>query len=242
MKNVNVITTALSIMLMAIITFGCTASAEQVKGSGKVISIERKIEPFSELKLNGVFNVMISQGEKESLTIEADDNLVDLIESTKDGDTLIVKQKNKSNFKPTKFNIYITIKEIKTLELDIVGNVVTNTFLNLKDFNLSTQNVGSLKMDFNCENFIANINSVGDITFKGSSSVSDIKNASVGNINSLDFISDKLFLQNNCVGKVEVNVNKEFTLTSNGVGDILYKGNPVFKCIDKNGIGKIKKI
>ena len=242
MKNINVITTVLSILLMAIISYGCTASAEQIKGNGKVVSIERKIEPFSAIKLNGVFNVMISQGEKESLTIEADDNLVDLIESIKDGDTLIIKQKKESNFKPTKFNIYITIKDIKSLESDIVGNIVTSTPLNLKDFNLSTQNVGSIKMEFNSDKFFANINSVGDITLKGRSGVSDIKNSSVGNIHSLDFVSDNLILQNSNIGDVEVSVEKEFTLTTNGIGNVLYKGNPVVKFQGTKGIGKIKKI
>lgn len=230
------------ISIMSCFLNGCNAFADQVKGSGNVISKERKIEPFTQLKINGVFNVMITQGEKESLTIEADDNLVDLVETVNEGSVLIIKQKKESNFKPTKFNIYITIKDLVKLETSSVGNIVTKSQLNLKNFDLSSSCVGNIVFDINCEKFTADIQSVGDLNMKGKTNESIIKNSSVGNINAIDFISDILVLDNNGVGDVEVYAEKEITLLSNGVGNVNYKGNAIVKSIKNKGVGKVRKM
>ena len=51
---------------------------ERIEGSGNVITKDIAVRSFDELNASGVFNLQLSQGDKESVKIEADDNLMDL--------------------------------------------------------------------------------------------------------------------------------------------------------------------
>jgi hypothetical protein len=242
MKNNNFLGAIIMTFMLSGFLYGCNAFAEQVKGSGNVLSKEIKVDPFTQLKMNGVFNVLISQGEKESLTIEADDNLIDLIEVKNNGNVLTIKQKKESDIKPTKFNVYITVKDLEKIETNSVGDIKTTTPLNLKNFDLSSSCVGDITLEINCERFYASISSVGDLSLKGKANETSIRNSSVGNVKAIDFISENLSLENSGVGNVEVYANKEISLISSGVGNVKYKGDAIVKHIENKGVGKVKKI
>ena len=51
-----------------------------VRGSGNVVTEEREVSGFEGVALSGVGQVIITQGDEESLTIETDDNLMRYIE------------------------------------------------------------------------------------------------------------------------------------------------------------------
>jgi len=242
MKNNNFLMGIVLTIMMSGFLYGCTAYAEVVKGSGNVVLKERNIDSFTQLKVNGVFNLIVSQGEKESLTIEADDNLIDLIETQNDGNVLIIKQKKESNIKPTKFNVYVTVKDLEKMETSSVGDMLTKTPLNLKVFELSSSCVGNIEFEINCEKFTAKIHSVGDLNLKGKANETTIINSSVGKISAFDFVSDNLILDNSGVGDVEVFAEKEISIESNGVGNVSYKGNAVVKNMKNKGVGKVKKV
>src|SRR6266516_5348552 len=70
----------------------------KIEGSGNVITKEITVQPFDELSLSGVFSVLLSQGSKEQVKIEADDNLQELFEVKNEGSKLIISMKKDVNF------------------------------------------------------------------------------------------------------------------------------------------------
>ena len=52
----------------------------KIQGSGKLITRNVTVSSFDKIDFEGVFNVILKQGGKEDLKIEADDNLQDLFE------------------------------------------------------------------------------------------------------------------------------------------------------------------
>ena len=67
-----------------------------------------KIESFSEIEIDGVFDVILNQGSKESVSIESDENLVDLIDiKVSDKKLMVALKKDASIGDYTKLNIFI---------------------------------------------------------------------------------------------------------------------------------------
>jgi len=56
---------------------GCNVIGEI--GSGNVIRQERKVSSFNGIEVSGVFHVDLTQGTTNSVIVEADDNLMDII-------------------------------------------------------------------------------------------------------------------------------------------------------------------
>src|SRR6188768_975997 len=87
---------------------------DRIEGSGNVITKEFPVKSFEELNASGVFNLLLSQGDKESLKIEADDNLMDLFIVENEGSTLKISMKKNSNFNSKKhLRVYVTFKTLK---------------------------------------------------------------------------------------------------------------------------------
>ena len=95
-----------------------------IQGSGRVITETRTVGGFSRISASGISVVNVTQGEPQSLTVEADDNIVPLIETEVKGDTLRVgcKDAHWGGFSPSKpITINVTMKQIS--ELEVSGSV-----------------------------------------------------------------------------------------------------------------------
>lgn len=115
--------------LLALGVLFVSAYSQDVKGNGIVKTQDRNILPFSEIKASGILNVFLSQGSTESITIEADENLLDYIVTSNNGNVLVIKTKDDVNIKKfAKMNVYVTLKDISKLTAETIGGVECKTF------------------------------------------------------------------------------------------------------------------
>ncbi|HSG68712.1 MAG TPA: DUF2807 domain-containing protein, partial [Bacteroidales bacterium] len=87
-KKTSGILLALLLLASTSLMAGCVHGITGEKGNGKVVKQLRDVKGFNSLEVGGAFTVYLSQGDKESLTIEADENLLDLITTEVHGDRL----------------------------------------------------------------------------------------------------------------------------------------------------------
>lgn len=83
----------LALILIAISLAGCFSSS--VKGSGNSVTEERTLDYVSRIEVDGNFNIEITSGEISNLKIEAEDNIIPLIETKVDDEKLTIKMKEK---------------------------------------------------------------------------------------------------------------------------------------------------
>ena len=69
-----------TILLVALLVSGC--GFQVVTGSGKVATETRNVSGFTSVTLAGIGNVYLTQGETESVRIEAEDNLIPYFETS----------------------------------------------------------------------------------------------------------------------------------------------------------------
>src|SRR3990170_5909134 len=84
--------------MLAIFAVSCKWTVGFVRGSGNVVTEERDVSDFHKIHLSGIGNLIITQGEEESLTIEADDNIMPLISADVSGERLTISFKRGYNF------------------------------------------------------------------------------------------------------------------------------------------------
>ncbi|OGO16907.1 MAG: hypothetical protein A2Z14_01960 [Chloroflexi bacterium RBG_16_48_8] len=64
---------------MVIILVLISCDIQTIQGSRNIITEARDVGGFNRIELEGMGKVILTQGEEESLTIEADDNLMEYI-------------------------------------------------------------------------------------------------------------------------------------------------------------------
>lgn len=74
------------------------AACTVVRGSGTVVTEERRVEAFTEIELEGSGTVLVALGERSAVTVEADDNVVPLLRTEVEGGRLHLGSKSGTSF------------------------------------------------------------------------------------------------------------------------------------------------
>src|SRR5580765_5916370 len=140
MKTFNLL--SISLILITIMLTSDFTKAQDIKGDGNVVKVTRTAGSFDEIKLEGVVNLFLTQGSSEAITIESDKNIIPYIETKVEGNRLTIKNSQDVNIKKfTKLNVYVTVKDLKNISSDGVGNVKTESKLNLNDLTINSTGV-----------------------------------------------------------------------------------------------------
>jgi len=206
----------------------------KIEGSGNIVTKEVAVQPFDQLEASGVFNVVLTQGAKESVKIEAEDNLQPLFEVKNDGSKLMVDMKKDSHFNSKKkMTVYITFKNLKSMDLKMVGNVSSEGNLNFGDLSLANKSVGSVDLALNAQRLDIKNKSVGNLKLSGKANNAVIRSNSVGAIKASDLLVQTMDIDNDGVGSAEVNAVKELKVKDSFLGKVKNAGSATAKRINK---------
>lgn len=117
---------ALMFMLSACTFNGVSINmnANSVQGSGKIAEEERTVQGFSRVELRSIGNLTITQGEVESLTVKADDNLLPYITTDVVAGTLEISTQQNTNINPSQaIEYHLTVKSLSSVVLSGFGNI-----------------------------------------------------------------------------------------------------------------------
>jgi len=203
---------------------------DRIEGSGNIITKEFTVKSFDDLNATGVFNLLLSQGDKETLKIEADDNLMDLFIVENEGTTLKISMKKNSNFNSKKsLKVYVSFKTLKSMNLGMVGATSSDEKLKFADLKLKNQSVGSVTLNMTLQSLNMENQSVGSVKLEGSADNAVVKNSSVGSINAGSFVVQKMEIDNTGIGSATVNAEKELKYSDSFLGKVSNKGNATVK-------------
>ncbi|HAV76937.1 MAG TPA: hypothetical protein DCX53_06235, partial [Anaerolineae bacterium] len=122
----------------------------KIRGSGNVLTETRDVKDFDRVVITGTNELILTQGLDESLTVTADDNLMDHIESeVKNGTLYIGNMEEISPSQPIQFKL--TVKEITGLHIGGIVNVeagdIVTERLDIDVSGISTLSMGKLETE-----------------------------------------------------------------------------------------------
>ncbi len=200
---VVLVLTALACSPLSIVSI----SPKTVTGSGNVISETRSVSGFDSIDLQGSGSVTVSLGSDESVLVEADDNIVPLIETTVQNGKLVISTKDNTNIN-TRTGIHITVamKSLKSLTLSGSGEIQTKGKFG---DSLSVMLPGS-----------------GSITVEGGVDSVNISLPGSGNIYCDQLLARSATVSLNGSGTISVYASESLDASLRGSGTIRYSGNP----------------
>ena len=209
---------------------------ETLEGNGNLVTREIPVSSFETLKASGVYELRLSQGSKETVKIEADENLQELFQVRNEGNTLVIdtkKMENKNLRSKNKMRVYVTFKKIKELELHTVGNVASEDQLSFDDLNVKNKSVGNVNLKLTARSIDLNNTSVGSVKLSGRAENAVVKNSGVGALEAGSFVVQTLNIENTGIGSAEVNAEKDLKVKDSFMGKVKNKGNAPVRKMNK---------
>jgi hypothetical protein len=193
----------LAMVAVLLLVSGCSV----VGGSGQVASETRQVSGFTGIDLSGVGEVFIEQGQSESLTIEADDNVLPVLTSEVEDSVLRLDQKPRTTVRtrnPIRYRV--TLKDLTSLELSGSGSVSAE---NLR--------INALRVD---------IDGSGTIDLAGSADEQRIEVSGSGQYDAAELSSRSVEVDISGSGKATVAVTEQLRVDISGSGTVTYSGDP----------------
>ena len=209
----------------------------RVEGSGNVITREVPVQAFDELLASGVYSVVLTQGNKEAVKIEADDNLQELFKVKNEGSKLVIAMEKDVSINTKKgMKVYITFRQLKNMELSMVGNFRSDENLSFNDLKIQNSSVGNVDLKMTAQNLNVENSSVGNVKLDGKATSAVIKNNGVGSFKAGDFVVQTMDIENSGVGSAEVNAEKECKVKDSMLGRVTNRGSAPVKSANKKVI------
>jgi len=192
-----------------------------VKGSGVVKTETRDVRGFRSIQLSSLGSVTVTQTGRESLTIQAEDNLLPLLESSVKDGVLYLATIGDTNISPTETIRYeVEVRDLQGVNITGAGSVHAA--------NISTRQMS------------VDLSGVGNVEISGSTETLNVALSGVGNFEGSEFLSEKATVDDSGVGHAIVNVSDQLDVTVSGIGSVEYIGSPVINQ-SVSGIGKVSK-
>ena len=204
---------------------------ETIEGNGKSITRDVNISAFDALKASGVYELKITQGDKEGVRIEADENLQEYFKVSNDGSRLVIDMKlnGKNITSKNPMKVYVTFKKLKEMDLKMVGNVASVKQLSLNDLDFTNKSVGNVNLNLNVNKLDLKNKSVGNLNLSGKAKEAVVKNDGVGNLSAGSFVVQTMEIDNSGIGNAEVNAEKTLKVQDSFLGKVRNLGTAEVK-------------
>jgi hypothetical protein len=206
--------------------FSCCDDYPCIKGAGPVESRELFLPPINSFSYNGSGNVFVQKGEEQRITVEAQGNILDLLEIDVHGghwdidfDKCI---KNMSEMK-----IYITLPEVEYVALSGSGRIEGFTENEIFDeFAVSLSGSGQIELDAFAPTIRADLTGSGRIILNGEAGHEIIRISGSGKYRGYDMEVNSADINISGSGDAEVSVEEYLDVDIQGSGNVFYYGNP----------------
>ena len=212
---------------------------ETIEGNGKIITRDVPVKAFNELEASGVYELRLTQGDKEEVKIEADENLQDLFTVSNKGSRLVIdtkKLKDKNLKGKVKMKVYVTFKKLKSIEIGTVGSVNSENQLAFDNLEFNNSSVGNVNLKLTANKINLSNKSVGNVELIGKAQDAVFKNNGVGSLQASDFVVQTMDIDNSGIGNATVNAQKTLKVKDSFLGKVSNKGAASVRKMNKVAI------
>lgn len=219
-----------NLILVVIVAFfttiaGCINGLNFEKGNGKITKQQRTISSFSSIEISGAYEVYLTQDTAPSLSVEADENLLSLIITKVENNTLIIE--NKENIRGSKpIKVFVNTSEIKNI--DISGSVDLKSTDNFKtnELNIDISGLGNIDLKVELQKLSIDCSGSGNINLSGTADNINAELSGAANIYAYNLTAKTFTLSSSGAGKANLNVTDKLDIETSGASTVNYKGNP----------------
>ncbi|MBS0010209.1 MAG: DUF2807 domain-containing protein [Bacteroidales bacterium] len=229
----------ISLLLLSIFSCADAQWKTRVTGSGDVKKEERKAGEFSGVRTSSSIDVYLSQGNRNRIIVEADDNLLEyIITDVKDG-VLRVYPDDVSIRRAEMMRVYVTMKDIDYISTSSAGDVIGETPVRTKNLKISASSSGDVKLEVYADRLDLKTSSAGDITLKGEADFVQASTSSAGDIKAYDLTVREADLSASSAGDIKITVTERLKARSSSAGDIYYYGDPKYVDARSSSAGSV---
>ncbi|MGB1308464.1 MAG: head GIN domain-containing protein [Oceanihabitans sp.] len=212
-----------------------------INGTGEVTTTNRNLEgDFTAIKVSHGLNLYLTQGDTNTLKVEANSNLHELIKTEiENGTLLIYADKNIGSADAKK--IALTFKDVSSIKSTSGSDVFSTNTITTNKLNLNTTSGSDMNLSINVQDLTCKSTSGSDLILRGSANAINAQATSGSDIDAENLKTITSHVKATSGAGITVNTKKELYAKASSGGDVTYYGNPTIVNKSDGVSGSISK-
>jgi hypothetical protein len=210
-------------------------------GSGNLETETYAFTDFTEVEIGSAFEFEVNQSSSYSINITADDNVMDYVSVSQDGQTLKIGLRRFLSLGPVTLRASVTMPQLNSMTISGASRGTVSGFSSTEDLDITVSGASEVTGDITAGDVDFDISGASTIQLEGSANdvVADVSGAS-------DFNLDAFTVHNADVdfsGASEGTINLDGRLDADlsGASTLWYIGEPTMGTIDISGASTLSK-
>lgn len=230
------------LFIFSLLTLALMPSCRKVSGSGPIVTETRSISGFSEIKSEFSGDIYVTSGSSYSVTIDAQQNIIDVIETVLNDGILTLRVKNNTVIKPdSRVIVRVTMPKVAGLIVSGSGNMMVMNDISTTDIYLKVSGSGNINIPkLTGYSVDANISGSGSVNINQGTVTEeylDISGSGSMDFSSLTAAEGDIKIAGS--GDARVHVTDRLKVKISGSGTAYYRGTPTIE-VSISGSGKLK--
>lgn len=211
----------------------------RVTGNGDVVTKSRKVNStFTNIKVSNGIDLYITQGTKHEISVEADENLHELIiTEINKGQLKIYTEKN--IWRASALKVHVLVKNLEELIASSGSDVRSENTFKVNELTLKTSSGADIRMTVEGKNIQTNSSSGSTLRIAGTTENHSAKASSGSMIKAYGLKSNHIIAKASSGADIDVFASKSIEAKASSGGDIDYAGKPEKVTVKSSSGGRI---
>ncbi|MCP9750776.1 head GIN domain-containing protein [Ferruginibacter sp. HRS2-29] len=211
--------------LLIIIAAGVLfSSCDSESGSGHVITQKRSATGFTKLSVSSGIEVELRKG-PGSVTVEADDNLMEFIETEVENGTLKIGIKDHTSLHDVHIRVFVTANDISSIKASSAASVeVKDPLVSSGTVSLDASSAASITTSVEAPEVHMEASSASEIKVSGRTRNVNANSSSASTIKAFELLSENTVAEASSGSSIDVFASVSIEANASSGSDIDYKG------------------
>lgn len=196
-----------------------------------MIKETRDLPGFHNIEASGVAEVLVSQGTPQRVDVEADDNLMLLIDTEVADQTLVISTKKIKN--ATELRVHITIPEVHQIHASGATEVRGMTILQAEHLIIEGSGATEIALELAVKSLETILSGAAEISLDGMAASHQGELSGAASLDAFDLQTQITSISASGASSARVNATEELSIETSGAADVQYRDKPVTLILEK---------
>ena len=204
---------------------GCLSACQYKSGSGDIVTETRTVNEFKALNVSGGFDVEIRKGNTFKVSVEADDNIIQDIETSVDNNQLKISMENGVSYRNAHMKIFITAPGLEKI------SSAASADINFKDemtsgnkIKINASSGSSIKGAVNAPDIDVDASSGSEVALTGRTKNLDVQVSSGASVDAFELLSENTSAKTSSGASADVHASIKLDAKASSGGKVNYRG------------------
>jgi hypothetical protein len=216
---------------VALLTLSCTdddsgMNSATIYGSGILENESRSLPAVHSIDLRLPGDVNLTYGQQQAISVTADDNVLEHIETVDSSGILIIRQAAGISLSDYDLTVNLTLTDLQGIVCSAPGTIESTNTFEVESVGIELSSSGLIILDVDADVVSTLLSGIGPITLTGAADVHSIVLSGTGTVQASELNTGVTNVVLSGTGNVYVMVSDLLDVELSGTGSVYYQGNP----------------